>query len=43
MNTGFKSKLVFDERLQRTIRERDVINLARHHRAELVEAAVEMF
>lgn len=42
-DTGFKSKLVFDERLQRTIRERDVINLARHHRAELVEAAVEMF
>jgi hypothetical protein len=41
--TGFRSTLVFDERLQRLIPPREVINLARSDRAELVEAAVDLF
>jgi hypothetical protein len=41
--TGFCSRLIFAERLQRIIRERDVIGLARADRAELVEAAVDLF
>lgn len=43
VDSGFRSKLVFADRLERTIRERDVIGLARADRAELVEAAVELF
>jgi hypothetical protein len=41
--TGFRSKLVFGDRLQRVIHDRDVIKLARADRAELVEAAVDLF
>jgi hypothetical protein len=42
-DTGFRSKLVYGERLQREIHERDVIKLAQADRAALVEAAVELF
>lgn len=42
-DTAFASKLVFADRLERTIHERDVIYLARHGRARLVEEAVELF
>jgi hypothetical protein len=41
--TGFRSKLVFGDRLQRVIHDRDVIKLARADRGALVEAAVELF
>lgn len=41
--SGFRSKLVFDDRLQRVIRDRDIIDLARADRAGLIEDAVELF
>jgi hypothetical protein len=41
--SGFRSSLVFTDRLQRVIRDRDIINLARADRASLVEDAVELF
>jgi hypothetical protein len=41
--TSFAAKLLFADRLERTIHEREVINLARHGRARLVKEAVELF
>jgi hypothetical protein len=41
--TSFAAELVFADRLERTIHERNVINLARHGRAQLIEEAVELF
>jgi hypothetical protein len=42
-DTTFAAKLVFADRLERTIHEREIINLARHGRARLIEEAVELF
>jgi hypothetical protein len=42
-DTSFAAKLVFADRLERTIHERDVINLAHHGRTRLIVEAVELF
>jgi hypothetical protein len=42
-DTSFAAKLLFADRLERTIQEREVINLARHGQARLIEEAVELF
>jgi len=42
-DTSFAAKLLFGDKLERTIHEREVINLARHGRARLVDQAVELF
>ena len=41
-DTTFAAKLVFADRLERTIHEREIINLARHGRG-LIEEAIELF
>ena len=40
---GLRSKLIFGDRLQRIIHDRDMIKLAQADKASLVESAVEMF
>src|SRR6266511_3955785 len=42
-DTTFAAKLVFADRLERTIHEREIINLARHGRARLIEEAIKLF
>lgn len=42
-DSGFRSSLVFSDRLQRVIHDRDIIKLARADRATLIEDAVELF
>lgn len=42
-DTSFAAALLFADKLERTLHEREVINLARHGRARLIEEAVELF